>query len=233
MRPLQPRQWYTAISKHDTNALTALDLSQQSTVDTLRNQLAQFNASPGARVRFKYRSEPLQEAAVLVPLCSIDGAASVLFTVRSMGLRAHQGEVSFPGGKRDRSDPDLLATCFRETQEEIGVERSRIEIIGAMPPVPNKDGSIKVYPFVGVLDHGQSFAPHQLKTNGAELTSLFTLSLAHLADPSNHSLAKFRQTSLKIPEFKTPEEVIQPIWGLTAFILDRVLRVFTRPGTHP
>ncbi|KAJ1971206.1 hypothetical protein H4R34_005815, partial [Dimargaris verticillata] len=136
---------------------------------------------------------------------------------------------SFPGGKRDRSDPDLLATCLRETQEEIGVDQTRIEIVGAMPPVPNKDGNMKVYPFVGVLDHGQSFALHQLKTNDAELTSLFTLPLAQLTDPSNYSLVKFRQTPFKIPEFKTPEEVVQPIWGLTAFILDRVLRVITRP----
>ncbi|KAJ1927593.1 hypothetical protein IWQ60_002772 [Tieghemiomyces parasiticus] len=196
--------------------------------------------------RFKYRSTGLREAAVLVPLCNVDGVPSVLFTVRSMNLRTHQGEVSdptsistvdfmtpllhsasFPGGKQDLTDADLEATCLRETDEEIALSASRIDILGRLPAVPNWDATIRVHPFVGVVDAGRPVDVTVLKFNSDELTEIFTVPVSRLLDSTARSSTTLRPSGLRIPVFETPPHITPPLWGLTAMILRDTLEALT------
>ncbi|KAF8495586.1 NUDIX hydrolase domain-like protein [Gautieria morchelliformis] len=90
------------------------------------------------------------DAAVLIPLCNVDGKPGVLFEVRGK-LRMHGGEVSFPGGKVDETDESLAATALRETWEELGILPEQVEIIGEVGPQEKSLSGLRVRPFVGCI----------------------------------------------------------------------------------
>src|SRR5205085_11728408 len=95
------------------------------------------------------------EAAVLAPLyLDAGGELHAVFTKRRDDLRRHPGEISFPGGRRDQGERDLLATALRETEEEIGLPRDAVEIRGALQPTPTIAPGYAVYPFAGFIQPG-------------------------------------------------------------------------------
>jgi 8-oxo-dGTP pyrophosphatase MutT (NUDIX family) len=96
------------------------------------------------------------QSAVLVPLFEDDGLHAV-FTKRRDDLKRHAGEISFPGGRRDPTDADLLDTALREAEEEIGLARDRVEILGALPPTPTFVTNYAIYPFVGMIKPGEEW----------------------------------------------------------------------------
>jgi 8-oxo-dGTP pyrophosphatase MutT (NUDIX family) len=98
------------------------------------------------------------QSAVLVPLFEDDGLHAV-FTKRRDDLKRHAGEISFPGGRRDPTDADLLDTALREAEEEIGLARDRVEILGALPPTPTFVTNYAIYPFVGMIKAGEEWTP--------------------------------------------------------------------------
>ncbi|KAH6915848.1 hypothetical protein BKA70DRAFT_1092938 [Coprinopsis sp. MPI-PUGE-AT-0042] len=88
-------------------------------------------------------------AAVLIPLCNVDNEPSIIFELRSRTLRSHSGEVSFPGGRVDDSDPSYEYTALRETHEELGIDPRRVESLGTFgPPEQNMKGNLRVWPTV-------------------------------------------------------------------------------------
>ena len=90
------------------------------------------------------------EAAVLVALYGYPGDPGLVFTERRADLRRHAGEISFPGGRRD-ADESLVQTALREAEEEIGLDRAEVEVVGALPPIGTFVTSYKVHPFVGLV----------------------------------------------------------------------------------
>ena len=104
-----------------------------------------------------------KDAAVLVPLYgSPVGAADPLtavFTERRADLRRHAGEISFPGGRQDHPEEDLRTTALREAHEEIGLDPARVELVGALPPVGTFVTGYRIFPFVGLIEPGQSWRP--------------------------------------------------------------------------
>ncbi|HKP88970.1 MAG TPA: CoA pyrophosphatase, partial [Thermoleophilaceae bacterium] len=91
------------------------------------------------------------DAAVLVPLYLDSGDLHAVFTKRRDDLRRHAGEISFPGGRQDHPDEDLRRTALREAEEEIGLQESDVEMVGALPPIGTYVTSYKVHPFVGLI----------------------------------------------------------------------------------
>ena len=122
------------------------------------------------------------EAAVLIPMHGWPENPGLVFTERRHDLRRHAGEISFPGGRRDHGE-ELLETAMREAEEEIGLDRDRVEIVGALPPVGTFVTSYKVHPFVGLIEQGLRFEP-----NPAEVESVLVASLEELA-PATASAA--------------------------------------------
>jgi 8-oxo-dGTP pyrophosphatase MutT (NUDIX family) len=91
------------------------------------------------------------DAAVLLALYGWPGEPGLIFTERRADLRRHAGEISFPGGRRDPEDADAVATALREAHEEIGLHPDRVEVAGALPPVPTFVTDYAIYPVVGLI----------------------------------------------------------------------------------
>jgi nudix motif 8 len=139
--------------------------------------------------------------------------------------------ISFPGGKHDITDEDLTATALRETREEIGLAADRVQLLGSHHSLPNKSFTIRVHPFVGYLkDPFTATSPvSMLNFERAEVASVFTVPLRQLADPTCWRLTRFRGNGPLVPEWQVAGLPGVPanvpiIWGLSAFILDNVLR---------
>ena len=112
-------------------------------------------------------------AAVLVPL--IDGPEpALIFTVRASGLSRHAGEISFPGGIVDPGEPTIDA-ALREAHEEIGLDPSLPEVLGALPPVHTHVSGILVVPFVGALE-----AAPPITASEAEIDEVLVFRVARL-----------------------------------------------------
>jgi 8-oxo-dGTP pyrophosphatase MutT (NUDIX family) len=160
------------------------------------------------------------EAAVLVPMHGWPDNPGLVFTERRSELRRHAGEISFPGGRRDEGE-ELLETAFREAEEEIGLSRERVEVVGALPPIGTFVTNYKVHPFVGVIEEGLRFEP-----NPAEVESVLVASLDDLAA----GFAKRRLVRRGVP-IKTDTYTIadKMIWGATARILGELFERLDRP----
>ncbi|KAG9001490.1 hypothetical protein FRB94_006568 [Tulasnella sp. JGI-2019a] len=125
----------------------------------------------------------VRKAAVLIPLCNMNGHPGILYEVRGK-LRHHAGEVSFPGGKVDEVDVSYLSAALRETHEEIGIEPERIEVLGQMGPSVLSLTGLRVYPFVGFIHPLPLARPSYLDPSDEALPSMqldaFTLSPAEV-----------------------------------------------------
>ncbi len=142
----------------------------------------------------------------------------VILTLRASTLSTHSGEVSFPGGKRDPEDADLLETALREAQEEVGLHSRDVEIIGSLGQVVSKH-HLQVMPWVGVVA-----AQQPLKANPGEIERILRVPLRFLLAPENRRMDKlqFAGQTRYVPAWHWDGEVI---WGLTAYVLAELLNV--------
>lgn len=165
----------------------------------------------------KLKWETNRFASVLIPLCHVEGELAVLFTVRSVQLSKHRGEVSFPGGMADPNDKDIIDTALRETEEEIGISRSCIDVWGVMPSIPSRARNTAVK---GVLAYIGEVDSSSFTISENEVESVFAVTLKNLCDPENARQCQFRSKDIKggytIPVFLGSEP---RVWGLTAIIL--------------
>lgn len=122
----------------------------------------------------------LKPAAVLIPVIDRQDGLRVLFTRRADHLARHAGQVSFPGGRLHEDDDDAIAAALRETEEEVGLERSFIEICGELDRYETGTG-FAIHPFVGIVREG-----FEIKLDAAEVAEAFEVPLAFLMDPANH-----------------------------------------------
>ncbi|KAF9178775.1 nudix (nucleoside diphosphate linked moiety X)-type motif 8 [Haplosporangium sp. Z 11] len=175
------------------------------------------------------KDKPLREAAVFMPLCVVKGVPSVLFTVRSTKMRNHRGECSFPGGKRDLSDENCLATALREMEEEIFISPKDVELLGEYSPMPNKDCTMRVQPYVGFIRTPIDDIA-SIRYNPDEVQKVFSIPIADLLNPEKRKqLVRFRDSKYMYPVWHVEKEDCT-VWGLTAFILDGVLRRMVNQG---
>jgi 8-oxo-dGTP pyrophosphatase MutT (NUDIX family) len=154
------------------------------------------------------------DAAVLVPLYGWPAEPGLVFTERRQDLRRHAGEISFPGGRRDEGE-DYLGTALREAEEEIGLDPSAVEVIGALPPIGTFVTNYKVHPIVGLIARDLDFRPSPV-----EVETVLAFELSKLRE----GFAMRRLVRRGIP-IRTPTYVVDEhlIWGATARILGDLL----------
>jgi 8-oxo-dGTP pyrophosphatase MutT (NUDIX family) len=151
------------------------------------------------------------DAAVLVPLYVRAGQLHVVFTKRREDLRRHPGEISFPGGRYDEGEPDLVSTALREAEEEIGLPTDAVEILGALQPTPTIATGYAVYPFVGMIEPGMTWT-----LSAREVAEVIEFSLpALLAGYGRRRLVR-RGLPIRTDTYLVGEHLI---WGATARIL--------------
>jgi 8-oxo-dGTP pyrophosphatase MutT (NUDIX family) len=150
------------------------------------------------------------EAAVLVPMHGWPDNPGLVFTERRSDLRRHAGEISFPGGRRDEGE-DLLETALREAEEEIGLSRDKVEVVGALAPLGTFVTNYKVHPFVGMIDQGLRFEP-----NPTEVESVLIASLDDLIAGHDRRRLVRRGVPIKTDTYLISDKLI---WGATARIL--------------
>jgi 8-oxo-dGTP pyrophosphatase MutT (NUDIX family) len=160
------------------------------------------------------------EAAVLVPMHGWPDNPGLVFTERRSDLKRHAGEISFPGGRRDEGE-ELLDTALREAEEEIGLSRDNVEVVGALPPIGTFVTNYKVHPFVGLIDEGMRFEPNPTEVESVMVASLDDLQAAY---------EKRRLVRRGVP-IKTDTYLIadKMIWGATARILADLFRHLEQP----
>ena len=155
----------------------------------------------------------LVPAAVLVPLVLRDDGMTVLLTQRTAHLIHHGGQISFPGGRLEATDADATAGALRETEEEIGLSRQHVEVVGRLDDYVTVTG-FRVVPVVGLVQ-----PPFTLTPDPFEVAEAFEVPLAFVLDPANHQ-RHFRATPTghKRYYYAMPFHD-RYIWGATAAIL--------------
>ncbi len=156
----------------------------------------------------KRSDEKLPQAAVLILINGHENEYSIIFTERSKRLPSHAGEVSFPGGKKEDEDRDLIETALRETYEEIGIESNSIRILGCLDPQESRFG-ISVTPYIGYASEDLKF-----KKDPKEVETIFTVPLNYL---KKNPLITNKITNASGETFETPVINYEnhKIWGLT------------------
>jgi 8-oxo-dGTP pyrophosphatase MutT (NUDIX family) len=151
-------------------------------------------------------------AAVLVPLIHRGDEVNVLLTQRTAHLYDHPSQISFPGGRVETSDRDRAETALREAEEEIGLARSRIDVIGGLPDYDIPSG-FRISPVVGWIE-----PPFELKLDPFEVAEAFEVPLAFFLDPANHERRAYHFDGRHRDYLAIPYRG-RYIWGATAGML--------------
>lgn len=149
-------------------------------LEWLRRRLLETPPDGEAVIEDGAASGILTPAAVLFPIVRRDAGHTVLLTQRTAHLRDHAGQVSFPGGRVEASDASPLETALRETEEEIGLDRRHVEILGYLPEYRTGTG-FRVVPVVAAVT-----PPFDLRPDPFEVAEIFEVPLGFLLDTSNH-----------------------------------------------
>ena len=156
-------------------------------------------------------------AAVLVLIASGARGPEVLFVERAATLRTHPGQIAFPGGAADPGDADLVATALREAEEEAGVRRDGVDVLGLLPPAHVAVSGFDVTAVVAWWrEPGLATA-----ADAREVASVPVVAVADLTDPARRASVR-HPSGYTGPAFEVAGHLI---WGLTAHLLDGVLEL--------
>ena len=155
------------------------------------------------------------DAAMLVPLYLDGNALHAVFTKRREDLSRHAGEISFPGGRQDFPDEDLRVTALREAEEEIGLPRDDVDVIGALPPTGTFVTGYRIHPFVGAIRAG-----HEWKAQPNEVEVVLELSLPDLVRGFEMRRLIRKGVPIKTPTYCVGDDLV---WGATARIVQHLL----------
>ncbi|MFH1115869.1 MAG: CoA pyrophosphatase [Pseudomonadota bacterium] len=161
----------------------------------------------------------MTEAAVLIPLYSKNGRIHVLLTKRSDHVEHHRGEISFPGGKLDPGDPDLLSCALREADEEVGIAARDVRVIGELDDFYTVATNYLVVPFVGTIPYPYAFSPCS-----REIADLIGVPLDVFFDPDRRTeeVWTIKNQSVEIISYRWKGH---NIWGATARILSHFVEI--------
>jgi 8-oxo-dGTP pyrophosphatase MutT (NUDIX family) len=193
----------------------------------MRDKNSQFIKNLRIRLKkidYKSNSESsasdLKDAAVLVPIIKKNKEYKILFTKRTNLVESHPNQISFPGGVIEENDKDLLDTCYRETEEEIGLHKDKIDILGELEAKSTSTG-YHIHSFVGFLK-----SIEHLKINHDEVERVIFIPIRWLVNPENS------YTELFVDKRKQIHNVIsykmykgEKLWGVTASIVMQLLDI--------
>jgi 8-oxo-dGTP pyrophosphatase MutT (NUDIX family) len=161
-----------------------------------------------------------RNSAVLITLFPFENGIFTLLTKRPVYKGPHSGQVSFPGGKFEESDPDLIQTALRETKEEVGIKPEHVEIIGTLTPLFVPVSNLLVYPVVGALE-----SRPELHLNVQEVEYTFMVEINEFKKIENHSVKTIciNKIPISAPYYSVCKE---DVWGITAMVISEFCELF-------
>jgi 8-oxo-dGTP pyrophosphatase MutT (NUDIX family) len=166
-----------------------------------------------------------RESAVLIALFEFKSELCTLLFRRTPDNSPHSGQISFPGGKQETTDNNLLHTALREAEEEVGIPQDCPKILGKLSPLYIPVSNFRVLPVIAHLEFLPVFKP-----NPTEVSEILIVPLAQLFDTNNHQL---RTVQVKSGKLTVPAIDIHghTIWGATAIILGEMQALVTEAFT--
>jgi len=197
--------------------MTGSEKREASPIDSVRDRIR----------RHSYRPITANEkdigAAVLIPLYQLGGELHIVLTKRTTLVSKQQGHISFPGGRRESGDQDLLATALRESSEEIGLDPRHVEIFGRIDDFSTRDGETLIAGFVGLIDPAAS--PYPWHPAEREVAEILEVPVRHLLDPGNLIVGEPRELNGRL----WPDETFlfrgHRTFGATARALRHLLNI--------
>ncbi len=186
---------------------------------------AQIRLAPVDRIKDLNKiTGPLnaKESAVLALFFPYKNDIGILLIKRAVDRSVHSGQISFPGGKREKDDADLTATALRETQEETGIPQKEITVLGKLSRLYIHRSNFNVYPFVGYINYDPEIQANQ------EVEKPLKVSLSELSDPGFPVMKEIIGHDGKtypVPCYYIHDEII---WGATAMMLSELLAVIVK-----
>ncbi|MBS0549777.1 MAG: CoA pyrophosphatase [Proteobacteria bacterium] len=162
-------------------------------------------------------------ASVLVPIVNRGSEITILLTQRTEDMPSHAGQVAFPGGRRQEDDADAVATALRETEEEVGLDRQFVEVIGSYDHY-RTGTSYEITPIVGIVTPGFT-----IRADPREVADVFEVPLGHFLDEKNHRIDS-RMAQGRERRFYAMPYGQRYIWGATAGMLKNLAFILTEGG---
>ena len=193
--------------------MTMLDTSTDTFPQEVARLLSNRDATPVS-------ADGRMPAAVLLLLMEKEGRFHIIFNVRTQQVEHHKGEISFPGGMHEASDPDLRTTALRETWEEMGIRQEDVTILGKLDDYGTHSGFV-ISPFVGVFPYPYEYNPSEI-----EVAEVLEAPIDHLLAPANHTTVRVEHDGSVYQDraYKFQDHVI---WGATARMLTQFLTLIS------
>ena len=186
----------------------------------LRHRLEPIEHASMLRYTLGSHYPSARNASVLIGLFDENNETYISFIRRASTLRTHSGEIAFPGGAADVSDVSPIVTALREAQEEIGLDPSRVEVLGIMPPVFTVVSNFLITPVVAYLPEG----PGKLQLQMSEVAEIILLPLQGLANPAIYHTEQWMQDNVPHTVYFF-DYASYRIWGATARMLNTLLEL--------
>ncbi len=200
-----------------------VELLKQQLQEDLPGQKAHIEMFPPSRFReMNWSRDTAKKSAVLLMLYEKNNSTHIVLIVRATGNNVHSGQISFPGGKCEQFDENIIATALREANEEIGVNVENIKVIGQLSSLFIPVSNFLVYPVVAY--HTGSL---ELNPNRAEVAELLEIPIHSLLNSKNKVISKVnsRGNMVNVPSFVIQDKII---WGATAMIINEFVYVLKR-----
>lgn len=175
---------------------------------------------PEVRVEPRFTRRAPAQAAVLVALV-VRPEPTLLLTQRTSHLANHSGQIAFPGGKVDPTDADAVDAALREAEEEVGLARDFVQVLGTLP-IYTTGSAFVITPVVALVQPGFT-----LTLNEGEVADAFEVPLSFILDPANHRCHAMEAEGVRREWFSMPYQdagVERFIWGATAGMLRNFYR---------
>ncbi len=175
---------------------------------------------PEVRMEPRFTQRQPMAAAVLVPVVT-HARPTLLLTQRTSHLANHSGQIAFPGGKVDETDADVVAAALREAEEEVGLARDFVQVLGTLP-IYTTGSAFIITPVVALVRPGFTLMP-----NAGEVADVFEVPLDFLMNPAHHRRHSLLAEGLRREWFSMPYQdggIERFIWGATAGMLRNFYR---------
>ena len=176
-----------------------------------RNSHKKMKINYREKIKFTFKKNTAKPAAVLLLLYPNNDKIYFYLTKRTEGLKYHKGQISFPGGTKENNET-LLETALRETEEEIGINKHKISILGKITSLFIPITGFMITPFIGFISE-----KHPTRLDPNEVADLFSVNVLDLIN--NNKLIenrKFQGTDVNVPYFSLNNHIV---WGATAMVL--------------